>query len=58
MIWLQASVLWASALLSEVGRSLRYEEAEHMLLKALEPGCDFWDTAVCHIRSTNIFPLR
>jgi len=28
------------------GRCLSYEEAEPVLLKALEVGCTFWDTAV------------
>lgn len=29
-----------------LGRSLSYEEAEPILLRALEIGCTFWDTAV------------
>jgi aryl-alcohol dehydrogenase-like predicted oxidoreductase len=29
-----------------LGNSLSYEEAEPVLLKALELGCTFWDTAV------------
>ena len=28
------------------GNNLSYEEAEPVLLKALELGCTFWDTAV------------
>lgn len=28
------------------GQSLSYEEAEPVLLKAIELGCTFWDTAV------------
>lgn len=34
-----------------LGRSLSYEEAEPVLLKALELGCTFWDTAVRHFGS-------
>lgn len=29
-----------------LGNNLSYEEAEPVLLKALELGCTFWDTAV------------
>jgi aryl-alcohol dehydrogenase-like predicted oxidoreductase len=29
-----------------LGNDLSYEEAEPVLLKALEQGCTFWDTAV------------
>jgi aryl-alcohol dehydrogenase-like predicted oxidoreductase len=29
-----------------LGNNLSYEEAEPVLLKALELGCNFWDTAV------------
>jgi len=29
-----------------MGNNLSYEEAEPILLKALELGCTFWDTAV------------
>ena len=32
-----------------LGRSLSYEEAEPVLLRALELGCTFWDTAVGRI---------
>lgn len=48
----------AMGLSSALGRSLSYEEAEPVLLKALEFGCTFWDTAVCHVRSTVILPVR
>jgi aryl-alcohol dehydrogenase-like predicted oxidoreductase len=30
-----------------LGNNLTYEQAEPVLLKALELGCTFWDTAVC-----------
>jgi aryl-alcohol dehydrogenase-like predicted oxidoreductase len=30
-----------------LGNDLTYQEAEPVLLKALELGCTFWDTAVC-----------
>jgi aryl-alcohol dehydrogenase-like predicted oxidoreductase len=29
-----------------LGNDLSYDEAEPVLLKALEQGCTFWDTAV------------
>jgi aryl-alcohol dehydrogenase-like predicted oxidoreductase len=48
----------AMGLSSTLGRSLSYEEAEPVLLKALEFGFTFWDTAVCHVRSTDILPRR
>jgi hypothetical protein len=32
-----------------LGNDLSYEEAEPVLLKALELGCTFWDTAVSEI---------
>lgn len=38
-----------------LGKNLSYEEAEPVLLKALELGCTFWDTAVrvcCHYNFT------
>jgi hypothetical protein len=35
-----------------LGSNLSYEEAEPVLLKALELGCTFWDTAV------SLVPLR
>ena len=47
----------AMGLSSTLGRSLSYEEAEPVLLKALEFSCTFWDVAVRHVRSTNILPL-
>ena len=31
-----------------LGKNLSYEEAEPVLLKALELGCTFWDTAVSY----------
>lgn len=31
-----------------LGSNLSYEEAEPVLLKAVELGCTFWDTAVCY----------
>lgn len=30
-----------------LGNNLTLEQAEPVLLKALELGCTFWDTAVC-----------
>jgi aryl-alcohol dehydrogenase-like predicted oxidoreductase len=30
-----------------LGNNLSYEEAEPVLLRAIELGCTFWDTAVC-----------
>lgn len=30
-----------------LGNNLTYEQAEPVLLRALELGCTFWDTAVC-----------
>ena len=43
-----------------LGRTLSFEEAEPVLLKAVELGCTFWDTAVgvhalCDICSTDSF---
>lgn len=32
-----------------LGSNLSLEEAEPVLLKAIELGCTFWDTAVSHI---------
>jgi aryl-alcohol dehydrogenase-like predicted oxidoreductase len=32
------------------GTNLSYDEAEPVLLKAIELGCTFWDTAVCRNR--------
>lgn len=38
-----------------MGNSLSYDEAEPVLLKALELGCTFWDTAVrCHSQHPQI----
>lgn len=36
----------AMGLSSAMGSNLSYEEAEPVLLKAIELGCNFWDTAV------------
>ena len=35
------------------GTNLSYEEAEPVLLKALELGCTFWDTAVSYRAGVN-----
>lgn len=35
-----------------LGTNLSYEEAEPVLLKALELGCTFWDTAVSPVPLT------
>jgi hypothetical protein len=37
----------AMGLSSSMGYNLSYDEAEPVLLKAIELGCIFWDTAVC-----------
>lgn len=37
----------AMGLSSAMGYNLSYDEAEPVLLKAIELGCTFWDTAVC-----------
>lgn len=39
-----------------LGNNLSYEEAEPVLLKALELGCTFWDTAVSGNISTREGP--
>lgn len=36
----------AMGLSASMGSNLSYEEAEPVLLKAIELGCVFWDTAV------------
>lgn len=36
-----------------LGQNLTYEEAEPVLLKALELGCTFWDTAVSYRAGVN-----
>lgn len=36
-----------------LGNNLSYEEAEPVLLKALELGCTFWDTAVSYRNGMN-----
>jgi aryl-alcohol dehydrogenase-like predicted oxidoreductase len=36
-----------------LGLNLSYEEAEPVLLKALELGCTFWDTAVYYQAGVN-----
>lgn len=36
-----------------LGNNLSYEEAESVLLKALELGCTFWDTAVSYRAGMN-----
>ncbi len=41
-----------------LGNNLSYEEAEPVLLKALELGCTFWDTAVGLISSDQGQHLR
>lgn len=41
-----------------LGNNLSYEEAEPVLLKALELGCTFWDTAVGLISSDQRQQLR
>jgi hypothetical protein len=38
----------AMGLSSSMGHKLTYDEAEPVLLKAIELGCTFWDTAVCY----------
>lgn len=37
-----------------LGNNLSYEEAEPVLLKALELGCTFWDTAVTNTAPNGI----
>lgn len=36
-----------------LGNNLSYEEAEPVLLRALEMGCTFWDTAVSYRAGVN-----
>lgn len=36
-----------------LGSNLSLEEAEPVLLKAIELGCTFWDTAVCSFKKKN-----
>lgn len=36
-----------------LGNDLSYEEAEPVLLKAIELGCTFWDTAVAYKAGVN-----
>jgi aryl-alcohol dehydrogenase-like predicted oxidoreductase len=38
----------AMGLSSAMGSNLSFEQAEPVLLKALELGCTFWDTAVAY----------
>ena len=38
----------AMGLNSAMGSDLNYEQAEPVLLRAVELGCTFWDTAVSH----------
>lgn len=34
-----------------LGTNLDFDQAEPVLLKAIELGCTFWDTAVCHMQT-------
>ena len=41
-----------------LGNNLTLEQAEPVLLKALELGCTFWDTAVRQNHAEHLFPLE
>lgn len=41
-----------------LGSDLSLEQAEPVLLKALELGCTFWDTAVRYFQNTPTPPIR
>ncbi|KAH7325546.1 aldo/keto reductase [Stachybotrys elegans] len=43
----------AMGISSSLGQNLSYDEAEPVLLKALELGCTFWDTAVSYRAGVN-----
>jgi aryl-alcohol dehydrogenase-like predicted oxidoreductase len=36
-----------------LGTNLTFKQAEPVLLKAIEPGCTFWDTAVVYAAGVN-----
>lgn len=38
-----------------LGSNLSLEEAEPVLLKAVELGCTFWDTAVCFLQLSSVY---
>lgn len=52
-IQVQVPGFGAMGLSSAMGSDLSYDQAEPVLLKAVERGCTFWDTAVGHSPSSS-----
>lgn len=52
-IQVQVPGFGAMGLTSAMGSNLSYEQAEPVLLKAVELGCTFWDTAVSYSAGIN-----